>query len=294
MAEDTNDTGIMGKIGEGLGFNMGEEPGEVETARVELGETEGDSTLPSPPKSEQPKAPELPKSGSSGAELNQLMSELAFKEMGTEKAKWLKGTVKLDTVKYGNVNTAKQIIFTKGNMADIFRGNTLMRTAPFIMKTDIESKHSWAEFESHAFYGKNPPPWYLPWERAKIKLVLVGINKNSEYCDKLNGEGYKIKVDENAIAQLPMYARYTKEQLDDLMEDGRHNSQVHILWRKITNLEKDKNNWMFIGIIIVIILVIVGIAGFLILFPNAFAGIGTWFSHATSSLMPPGTPTHST
>lgn len=236
--------------------------------------------------------PKLPEHGPHGVELDKVMSEVAFTQMGKPKSEWLQKTVRLGTIKFGNVGTAKSMIFTEGNMALIFRGNKCMRTAPFVMKTDTESKHGWALFEQHAFFGKKLPPAYLPWERAKTKVIMVGISKDSNYCDNLNGEGYLIKVDENSMAQLPMYAHYQKSQMDQLLEDSRHNSQVQLLWRQLHKYETPKTNWMFLAIIIIIVIIIAGIAGFAILFPNAFAGIGTWFSGIGHGLLPPGTPTH--
>ena len=218
-------------------------------------------------------------------------SAKAKRDMGEVNNDWLTKPVEMkDSLFFSHNLTAKYKNFTKGNQGLIYRGNRCMRTAPFILKTDDkDSNQAWAEFETHAFFGKNLS--WLPWERVSTGITYVPVKKTEDYCDTLNGDGFMMKFDEVSRSQLPMHFKYSKEKMAEIESDNRFIAQNLLLKQRLQKLEKPHTNWVFILWIVVPLMIIAGIAGFFIMFPNAWTQLTSWFSGLSSSFMPPGAVT---
>jgi hypothetical protein len=227
--------------------------------------------------------------GRPGRSLNDERSDMAKREMGYANSQWIDKPMPVKKMFFGQTVVAKKMTFTRGNQGLIYRGNRCMRTAPFLCKTDSnDSNQAWAEFETHAFFGKNLSWW--PWERASTKITYIPIKKTEDYMDTLNGDGFMMKFDEVSMSQLPMYVRYSKAKMAEIETDNRFIAQALLLKQRLQKLEKPKANWMFIGTIIIVLVVIAGIVGFFIVFPNALPQLMNWISGSTSKLLPSGMP----
>lgn len=229
-------------------------------------------------------------SGAPGESMEAMKSSRITAEMGKQNADWLAKPVKVEKMFFGQTVMAKQMAFTKGNQGLIYRGSRCMRTAPFICRTDQnDSNQAWAEFETHAFFGKGLSWW--PWERISTKITYIPLKKTEDYMDTLNGDGFLMKFDEVSMSQLPMYVRYSKAKMAEIETDNRFIAQALLLKQRLQKLEKPHTNWSFAFTIIIPLLIIGMIAGFFLLFPHAWTDLMNWFGGLTkgiSSIAPPG------
>lgn len=241
------------------------------------------------PQSE-PSIPQLDTTLSKGQEMATEASNVELKAMGPKLKNWVMRSVKSSSIT-SNDKAGKHYEYREGNYALIFRGDTFMRSAPFIAKTDLESRQSWAQFDSYKFFGKGRPMW--PWEWPTTKIVFMGLNKTEDYSAKINGGGYLIRVDETAMTQVPLYVRLTKEALQTLILTNKMTAQDLLVWRMLNKYEKPRTNWIFY----IIIVAAVGIIAMIIVLhaanPNIFNGITNFLNNIggfTKSFSPPPQP----
>lgn len=265
----------------------------ADSGRGEEMETDNNTNAIAIAPAEQPmdETREVLPNGTPGTSLDAEHSSEKIAEMGKQNADWLAKPVKMKKLFFGNTVTAKQLTFTVGNMGLIYRGNRCMRTAPFVCRTDQnDSNQAWAEFETHSFFGKGLSWW--PWERASTKITYIPLKKTEDYMDTLNGDGFLMKFDEVSMSQLPMYVRYSKTKMAEIETDNRFIAQALLLKQRLQKLEKPKTNWVFLGAILVPLLIIALIAGFFLVFPNAWPQLTHWLGSLTSNLgsnlKPPG------
>ena len=215
-------------------------------------------------------------------------------EMGSVAA-WLKA-VKSPVIKYGST-IPKKWEFRGGNYAEIYRGDTFIRYAPFVAKEDLESGQNWAEFSVYDFYDKKRSPleYIVLWPLAKTKILWMPLNKSPLYCDNVGGGGLKIKVDEYTKSQVPLYVRLPPTELAKELKNNRMIGFALLLKAQLQKYEKPRTNWGFWLVVGVAAFIAVGIGGLYIINPHLFSGIGTWFHNLFSglsgfnnSLKPPG------
>ena len=177
-------------------------------------------------------------------------------ETEAEALQWLGAPINSYKIKYGE-KQPRQYSFKSGNYAEIYRGDTFMRYAPFVMKTDIESDNSWAQFTTDGFYGKNPSMW--PWDWPSIQIIWMPMDKSDNFCDKIGGGGYKIKVDEGAKCQLPIRINLEPGERLKMLMNNRMVGQGLLLKAQLNKYEKPQTNWMFWGILALGVLAIVAL-----------------------------------
>lgn len=189
--------------------------------------------------------------------------------------KLLESISKLKNTSKIEYNYAKplRISYRDGSYADIERNGVLLRTVPFVWLTDTESRQSWAFFWADQFYGTLRKQSWLPWRRVKRQTVIIPFNKGEHWTKPLIGGGFKARFDENAQAQIPYEANFTKEQLDEFIKEGQHISQNLLLYRQLQTYLRPKTNWNFVALLVVAVIVIVGI-WFFLTHPHFLASLG--------------------
>lgn len=217
--------------------------------------------------------------------LSKNQSKEELQAMGKNR-EWLK-PVESHTIKYGS-KIPKTFEFKIGNYAEIYRGKTFMRFAPFVAKTDMESDQAWAEFTVFDFYGKKRGWW--PWDLASTKILWIPLDKSEPFCEEIGGGGFKIKVDENSKGQVPIYINLNAEERQKILKNNRMVGQALLLKATLNQYEKPKTNWLFWGIIILVVLLVVAV--WALWQTGMLNGIVNWFNGVTHSFsMPPSQQT---
>jgi hypothetical protein len=214
---------------------------------------------------------------------NDAKAELAA--MGPS-ASWLK-SVKSNKIKFGS-KIPKHFTFKTGNYAAIYRGDTFMRFAPFVAKNDLESDQWWMQFAIDDFFGK-PKSW-MPWDLPTTKIVWMGLDLSSDYCDNLGSGGRYVKVDESAKCQMPLYIRLSDEEKKKILKNNRMVAQALLLKSTLQKYEKPKANWLFYAVIGIVIIAVAAILMLYLINPHIFSGISNALSGITKTLLPPGAP----
>lgn len=212
-------------------------------------------------------------------------SALELEEMGEHK-KWIRKPIKSWKIRAGS-KVPKKYTFTGGNYAEIYRGKSFIRFAPFLVKNDIESDNSWAQFTTDDFYGKNPSPW--PWDWTSIKILWIPLDKSENFCETMAAGGFKIRVDESSKGQLPLYLKLTDDERQKILKNNRMVGMALLLKANLNGYEKPKTNWWFWGIIALIAIAAVSIWALWQI--GAFQGLINWIngiSHSLSIPSPPG------
>jgi hypothetical protein len=168
--------------------------------------------------------------------------------------------------KQANPKTAKKLEYNGaiqkmeyqgGSYADLYRGNTRIRTIPFVWQQDTETRNSWAVFSFNDFYNQKPSIW--PWRRLKYQIVIIPVDKGMDACDLITGGHTMAKFDIDSLSQMNIHINYNKELLEKLAKQQRLVSANLQLYRDLNKYTNPKTNWYFIiGILIVAAFAILG------------------------------------
>jgi hypothetical protein len=206
-------------------------------------------------------------------------------DMGKVNAEWILRATRTPKIKWGS-NVPKKMTWGNKNYASIYRGNTFVRFAPFVMKTDIESDQSWAQFYWNDFYDL-PASW-LPWERASLKVLWMPLDKSEYWAENLGGAKLHIRVDEHGRCQLPLFMKLNETERYKILKNNRQVGMALLLKARLTQYQKNKPNWMFY----IIIVLIIGIVGMVAIFwwgnPHFFSNLFNSIGGFAKSLAPPG------
>ena len=178
-----------------------------------------------------------------------------------------------DKISYNYAKSIK-LNYKDGSYADIERNGVVLRTVPFVWKTDVESNQSWAFFWADQFYGTLRKQSTLPWRRVKRRTVIIPFNKGEHWTEPLIGGGFKARFDENAQAQIPVKADFDEAQLNEFIKEGQHISQNLLLYRQLQSYLKPKANWTFIAILVIAIVIIAVGAWLFLTHPHFLSSLG--------------------